>query len=216
MQIFCAAWNVGELGFGPPPDALSCTPTPPFGPAWTFGSGKFGTPWERMQVAISSAALLRFLTCVAEIGGGLGMYFAHAFWAAWKAGALTGTPLTVIEAPEPALWLCWMRRPPPLVLLGSGKFGTPWERTQLANLRPSAWTEAADWLPIVGLEEPQAASSRAAVTMSDAVEASLSMGAMLVGSDDPVSASCSRRQVTRRLRLAAAAPFQGGFDDRCR
>ena len=29
------------------------------------------------------------------------MYFAHAFWAAWKAGALTGTPLTVIEALVP-------------------------------------------------------------------------------------------------------------------
>jgi hypothetical protein len=56
MQIFDAAWNEGELGFGPPPAVLICTPTLPFGPAWTIGSGKFGTPWARMQLAISSAA----------------------------------------------------------------------------------------------------------------------------------------------------------------
>jgi hypothetical protein len=106
------------------------------------------------------------------------MYFAHAFWAAWKAGALTGTPLTVIEAPEPAVWFCWIRTPPPPLLVGSGKLGTPWERMQLANSMPSFWPAAAVCLPVFGLEEPQAASSRAAATASEAADANLSIRAI--------------------------------------
>ena len=31
------------------------TPIPPFGPVWNCGSGKFGTPCERMQRDIASA-----------------------------------------------------------------------------------------------------------------------------------------------------------------
>jgi hypothetical protein len=50
---FWAAWNAGELGSTPAPDILMSAP--PFGPVWNVGSGKLGTPWERMRRDIASA-----------------------------------------------------------------------------------------------------------------------------------------------------------------
>jgi hypothetical protein len=54
----------------------------------------------------------------------------------WNAGELTDTPLTVIDPPEPAR--CWISSPPWPLEPGSGKFGTPCERTHCANASMSA------------------------------------------------------------------------------
>jgi len=63
-QSFWAAWNAGE--FGSIPEPPSSTPTPPFGPERNFGSGKFGTPCERMHRAIASAWDLILAVCDAD------------------------------------------------------------------------------------------------------------------------------------------------------
>ena len=67
---------------------------------------------------------------------GFGPYWRQAFIAAWTMGEPTS-----IRLPGP---LIVMLKPSPLVLnFGSGKFGTPCERTHWANLRASCsacWT----------------------------------------------------------------------------
>jgi hypothetical protein len=96
----------------------------------------------------------------------------HNLCALLKAGALTGTPLTVIEAPDPDRWLAEICRPPPGPLGRSGKLGTPWERMQPANARPAARrAEAPAWPPVVGLEEPQALRSTSAAAARERGEA---------------------------------------------
>jgi hypothetical protein len=65
------------------------------------------------------------------------MSFWQARIAAWNAGALTGTPLTIVcWLVEPGDRVAWIWMPPPPPDLGSGKFGTPCERTQSASLIP--------------------------------------------------------------------------------
>ena len=80
----------------------------------------------------------------------------------WNAGALTLTPFTVIDAPEPDRSLCWIMRPPCPLLPGSGKLGTPFERMHWANASIAVRLFDPE---LVGLDEPpQAARPRAAVT----------------------------------------------------
>jgi hypothetical protein len=68
----------------------------------------------------------------------------QVFWAAWNAGERGLAPA--------GIW-----NPPPLEP-GSGKFGTPWDRMQSANLIPADWPLEFDALP--GLDdEPHAASA---------------------------------------------------------
>ena len=138
------------------------TPAPPFGPLWTFGSGKFGTPFERMHSPYLSAFAFSWVI-PPEISFGFGMYFWQIFVADSKAGALTGTPLTVIVARSRCAWTCtW--RPPPLPALGSGKFGTPWERMQPANSSPALLTDAEDGSLEGALLLPQPATSSVAAS----------------------------------------------------
>src|SRR5580700_9220847 len=139
LHFRCAASNAGDCGSTPAPP--SWTPIPPPGPLLTVGSGKFGTPCDRMHCAILSAFAF---TCAIPPGSafGLGMYFWQVFIADWKAGALTGTPLTVIVCPWPLRCEDWIWSPPPPLAPGSGKFGTPWERMQLANCSPALLRDA--------------------------------------------------------------------------
>jgi hypothetical protein len=66
--------------------------------------------------------------------------------------------------PEPTVM--WMPPPP----LGSGKFGTPWERMHFENARNWAWS--LDPRPVAGLlEEPQAASPITQVSVASVIEA---------------------------------------------
>ena len=60
-HAFCAAWNAGEFRSIPAPPKVM--PNPPSGPAMNFGSGKLGTPCERMQRAMASACALIFAVC---------------------------------------------------------------------------------------------------------------------------------------------------------
>jgi hypothetical protein len=79
-----------------------------------------------------------------ESGPPPGISLPQERWADWKAGEAGLTP-------EPMLWI-WT--PPPL---GSGNFGTPWERMQSANLIPCAAALEAEADLLAGLpEEPQA------------------------------------------------------------
>jgi hypothetical protein len=116
--------NAGELAFtgsGP------LSPGPPL--LENVGSGKFGTPWVRMQWANFSAAC--FWLAVGFGGGPLGVKKrAHAFSAATATGPLnvipstiSGPPLTVRSMP--------LKPSPPGPFVGSGKFVTPCERMQL-------------------------------------------------------------------------------------
>ena len=94
-----------------------------------------------------------------------GSFALQACDADWNAGALTGTPLTVIVWPEPARCEAWICTPPPLLALGSGKFGTPCERMHSANASPLDCADAPEPLePELGLELPQPAISTAAAS----------------------------------------------------
>lgn len=90
------------------------TVLPPLGR--NVGSGKFGTPWERMQFAFVIASM----RSLAEAGDACdvlaGSSGAHAWWADWNAGDCISTP----EKSKPSG-------------VGSGNFGTPCERMQSAN-----------------------------------------------------------------------------------
>jgi hypothetical protein len=101
----CAAWNCGKLG-SMPRGRLNWKPWP------TIGSGKLGTPWDRMHAAYWSAA-----SCSAAEGPPpvpWGNSVSHALTAAWYPGASLSTPAG--------------NCPP-----GSGKVETPCDRMHWAN-----------------------------------------------------------------------------------
>jgi hypothetical protein len=105
----------------------------------------------------------------ADSGGGrppFGSFDWQLRIADWNAGASTDTPLTFNDGPEPARWLCWICRPPPPLLDGSGKFGTPWARMHCAYARKSEALTA----DTVAREpdEPHAASPRLAAIATSA------------------------------------------------
>ena len=54
-HAFCAAWKAGERGLISEPGPPIRMPTPPPGAVWKSGSGKLGTPCERMQRDMASA-----------------------------------------------------------------------------------------------------------------------------------------------------------------
>lgn len=81
----------------------NCWTTPPPGPVPNVGSGKFGTPCDRMHLAIASAAVLSLADCDADGRPPFGRYEWHVCIADWNAGPLTATPLTIIEAPDPVV-----------------------------------------------------------------------------------------------------------------
>jgi hypothetical protein len=119
----------------------------------SVGSGKPETPCARMH---SDMASISRFAC-AEGGPCLpgpppGISFAHRDWADWNAGDCG-------LIPEP-LWI-WIPPPP----LGSGKFGTPWERMQLAKASPEP--AAAAGLGV--LDDPQAEVARTEPKVATAI-----------------------------------------------
>ena len=99
---------------------LSCAPPPV-----NVGSGKSGTPCERMQAENASRCCCILANCC-----GLGCPpFGSTFWQACCAARNFGE-FGSIPDPGP------IEMPPPL--LGSGKFGTPCERMHAENLAASA------------------------------------------------------------------------------
>jgi len=145
-------------------------PTPPPGPVANTGSGKFGTPCERMQRAMARAAAFIFAVSAAEGVPPLGRYLRQVCIAAWNAGALTETPLTVIELPEPARWPAWIRMPPWPLFPGSGKLGTPCERMHSANAIPLFCLVALVPGSLPEEEPPQAAARIAVTTKSGTID----------------------------------------------
>ena len=85
------------------PAPLIFTPIPPFGPLWTTGSGKFGTPCERMQRPIASACDLALAVWAAVRGLPCGRYDWHDFIADLNAGPFTWTPFTDV-----LFGVCWI------------------------------------------------------------------------------------------------------------
>jgi hypothetical protein len=92
------------------------------------GSGNVARPCRRMHSASFTIANLRLSDPDPLPGPPPGISFEHAFWADWNAGE---------RGLIPELELSWI--PPPS--LGSGKFGTPCERMQAANLIPASLFE---------------------------------------------------------------------------
>ena len=97
----------------------------------------------------------------------MGRYERQLCIAAWNAGALTLTPSTFRDGPEPERWLCWIRMPPLPLLPGSGKFWTPCARMHRANAMPLPALPA---LPVPGPDEPHAASARPATATAAVVD----------------------------------------------
>ena len=120
----------------------------------SVGSGKPETPCARMHSEMAS------ICCLACSEGGPcapgpppGSSLAHCDWAALNAGE---------NGLMPELELMWI--PPPE--LGSGKFGTPCERMQLANASPEPPASDAGF----GLlDDPQAAMARTQLRAASAI-----------------------------------------------
>jgi hypothetical protein len=96
-------------------------------PVAGLGSGKFGTPWARMQRDTARSFWISWgLTCGGDVAGGP-WYFAQARCAAWNIGE---------EASEATLWEIWplkaLMAPDAPREAGSGKLETPCERMHLA------------------------------------------------------------------------------------
>ena len=107
------------------------------------GSGNDANPWARMHRDMSSNLSLSASDAWPPSEPGPGSKLLHALWADWNAGdsGLIPEPTGILTPP-----------PPP----GSGKFGTPCERMQSANLIPVEAPPA----PVDELdEEPHAATA---------------------------------------------------------
>jgi hypothetical protein len=134
-----------------PPNAMP-KPVPGAG-AVVVGSGNVDKPCLRMHSASLSISSLR-LSDPTLGGPPPGSSFEHAFWADWNAGDWGLIP---------ELELIWIPPPEP----GSGKFGTPCERMQSANLIPADSPLEPD--PLFGLpEDPHALSATAQLTAASA------------------------------------------------
>ena len=139
-----------------PPNAMP-KPAPGDGGV-AVGSGNVVRPCARMHCASLSIASLRVSDAGPLPGPPPGISFEHAFWADWNAGDWGFIPepgVILMAPPEPA---------------GSGKFGTPCERMQSANLIPALPPLERDAL--LGLpDEPQAATAdkQAAATNKSAM-----------------------------------------------
>jgi hypothetical protein len=130
----------------------------------SVGSGKPETPCARMHSEMAS------ICCFACAEGGPcapgpppGRSLAHCDWAALNAGE---------NGLMPELELIWI--PPPA--LGSGKFGTPCERMQLANASPEPPAEAAGFDLF---NDPQAAIARTQLKDASPIARRLDIDAVL-------------------------------------
>ena len=116
MQVDCAFWNVGDDGL---------TEEVPENPPFLFGSGKSGTPCDRMHCA-NFSSLARFPD--PEFAVPPPRRPAHACRADWYCGEFWSTP-------SPAVML---NPTDPFCTVGSGKFGTPCDRMHAAYSSASA------------------------------------------------------------------------------
>ncbi len=95
-------------------------------PVVGLGSGKFGTPWARMQWATARSFCISWVLTGADVVGGP-RYFAQARCAPWNVGE--GASLSEIWAIWPLAALMASDDPKEAA---SGKLKTPCERMQLA------------------------------------------------------------------------------------
>jgi hypothetical protein len=113
-------------------------------PPLASGSGKSLMPWLRIHRENLSACARTCCCWVAETVGHRDLQACCAAWS-W-------------ESPTPTCWRLSFGTSPPRV--GSGKFGTPWERMQREKATASFWVELTCATCLTG-EPPQAAASRA-------------------------------------------------------
>ncbi len=114
-QAFCAPWNWGELGPMIPVKSVILIS------ACELGSGKSGSPWDRMQsLYLSALAAISAGVRSARLGG---TSFWQAFVADWNCG--DGD-----RGLRPGLAL--KANPPPAAGTGPGKLLSPWERMHTA------------------------------------------------------------------------------------
>ena len=116
MQVDCAFWNVGDDGL---------TVEVPENPPFLFGSGKSGTPCDRMHCA-NFSSLARFPD--PEFAVPPPRRLEHACLADWYCGEFWSTP-------SPAVML---NPTDPFCTVGSGKSGTPCDRMHAAYCSASA------------------------------------------------------------------------------
>lgn len=99
-------------------------------PVVGFGSGKFGTPWARMQRDTARSFCISWgLTGGGDVVGG-SQYFAQVRCAAWNFGDEATEPTARATWPLKALMALGSSRE-----AGSGKFTRPCERMHLAYSR---------------------------------------------------------------------------------
>jgi hypothetical protein len=176
------------------------TPRPP-GPK--NGSGKFRTPWERMQCAFATIASIR--ACEIPAVAPRPPSDRHVFVAAWNAGPLKLMPSTVTEE---LLGDFAIEKPsPPGPKVGSGKFGTPWARMHLASATCGFGVElCVD--TVFGVELPHAA--RAAAQLTAATSALQTRRGDLLGE----LLVCAAGMMETVLWLAGRVGFYGSADNR--
>ena len=121
---------------------------PPLGR--NVGSGKLGTPWERMHFAFVTASSRSLAETGEPCAVLAGSSDAHAWWADWNAGDRVSMP----ERSKPSG-------------LGSGNLGTPFDRMQSANLTAVLETLAAAVLDLPA--DPQALITSALPTTATAI-----------------------------------------------
>ncbi len=142
LQTLLAVWNAGE-----PLSSLALSNAP-----WLFGSGKLGTPCERMQRAHRTSA------AIFGEGGVEGCAPAGSnAWHAWLADLYVGL-LGFRSLPGPASME--NATPPPGGVLGSGKSETPWLRIHREYARNFALVDPEPAFP-EPFEPPQPAAMSA-------------------------------------------------------
>jgi hypothetical protein len=170
-HAFAALWNTGDAVLivrgtarKTPPRPIAMLFAPGSAGGDSVGSGKPETPCARMH---SEMASICCFACAERgpraPGPPPGSSLAHCDWAALNAGE---------NGLMPELELIWI--PPPA--RGSGKFGTPCERMQLANASPEPPAEAAAFDL---LDDPQAAIARTQLKHARPIAGRLAIDAVL-------------------------------------
>jgi hypothetical protein len=147
-----ADWNWGELGLTPLLPVINSWPC-------AFGSGKLGTPWERMQLAnLMTAWVFDPLDDPFPVPLPAGRSFRHVCIADWNCGEFVSMPEGMAIS----------RRPFLSEMAESGKFGTPFALMHPPKAIP-LWLADDGWA-LVPLDDAgslpplQAATSTPAVT----------------------------------------------------
>jgi hypothetical protein len=178
MEAACL--NAGDAGLNPGMAGNSIPPE-----LGNVGSGKFGKPWWRMHLARASAAIRCDSLSAEPVDRPVGTSLLHVCIADRKAGDCLWMPLNPPGAPR------------------SGKFGTPCDRMQLANLTPEALPCPVPAEILGPLEAPQAP-----IAVADTATVTPIKGDLVFA---PLVTSHQAMETEKRLSLTRVAPSEAVF-----